>query len=245
MRTVSIRALWFSRVGLTALAGLLPAVSLQCVPIVSELGGTRPPPDINGDGRIPVDATRPDSPPSPDASQTMVFDVTVEASSLSISGITIDATLTVVMNQAASDGEAGPTYSEVTLRDTFNSFGGGSQDVGISGGIFLTAKADVGGTAGGFFTLSETPDGKLSGTLAAGGNSQGNPNLFVLQPEGTIFEPGVVGITYEVSAGSRFDFQIDGDQVSGELNLTGTPVDGPGDVENYIGVITGRAVNPP
>jgi hypothetical protein len=208
-----------------------------CFPVPSDLGGTRPPPDINGDGAIgeepPVEP--PENGDGNGDGESMVFDVALSAVSRNVSGITMDATLTVVLNEAEDIASVG----EVTLRDTENTFNG-TETVGTVGGVFLTAFEGTGpGGAPSFFDLAVGGDGTVTAEFVTAGDRSSNVNVFIL-PEGEVFRRGEVGVTFQVQAGSTFSFLIAGDRVTGELDLNGIPVSTTGIFDFYIGSFEGE-----
>lgn len=217
------------RTSLRLLVVVLPcpvwALTAACVPVESNLGGTRPPPTVDGGDA----GAENDGGGVADAARTMVFDVVIEASSLAVDGISIEATLTVVTD------EGDLSIETVTLRDTVNNFADTSAATGIAGGIFLTASAEprIGGSD---FVLSLGDDGSVSAVFSS---AAGTPGLFVLQSEGSSFDPGAIGETYLVQTDSRFGFRIDGNLVSGTIDLIGVSISGLGTVDVYTGTFTG------
>jgi hypothetical protein len=203
-----------------------------CIPVPSDLGGTRPPPDINGDGAVGEEP--PVEPPGDGDGETMVFDVAISAVSRNVSGITMDATLTVALDEA----EDIASVNEVGLRDTENTFNG-TETVGTVGGVFLTAFEGTGpGGAPSFFDLAVGGDGTVTAEFVTVGDHSSNPNVFIL-PEGDVFRRGEVGVTFQVQDGSSFNFRIDGDRVTGELDLNGIPVSTTGIFDFYVGTFEG------
>lgn len=214
----------------TIVTGLPLVLTTACVPVDSSLGGTRPPPTVDGGDT--------DAGNNPDAvtvtDRTMVFDIIVEASSLAVDGITIGATLTVLTD------DDGLSIASVTLRDTVNNFLDTSAATGIAGGVLLTASAEpFGGRSD--FALSVADDGSL---LAVFSSAAGVPGLFVLQTEGFAFDPGAIGETYQVQTDSSFGFRIDGGVVAGTINLNGVSISGLGTVDVYTGTFTGSLRSP-
>lgn len=201
-----------------------------CVPVPSDRGGSIRPPTINGDGVPPAFVGNLDNGGGTGIDTVMVFDVRVEATSLDIGGIVIDALLTVVADNAADANQV--PFTEVTLRDTVND---SNDQVGVAGGIFLEAEP---ASAGGFFSLHQDDEGNVVAEFSGTGRGT-NLNRFILPEGGITFVPGVIGITYQVEPGSRFSFIISGDRVSGTLALTGTPITGPGTIDVYNGTFTG------
>lgn len=206
-----------------------------CIPIDTDLGGSRPPPSIPDAGIIPI-IDDPTDPNEMGDNAPLVFDVTIVASSLTVIGIVIEATLTAVPSEEQTENA---TFTQVTLRDTVNEFDGTGQTTGLNGGIFLSAAAVTPLVGGAVFELSTDETGTVSGEFRSAAASATNPNLFILQGGGQVFEPGIIGITYEIGAGSRFSFRIDGDQVTGQLDLSGTPVNEAGGLQTYIGEFSG------
>ncbi len=222
---------WSAVVAATTALG---CVVWGCVPVPSDRGGTLPPPII--DGEIP-----PEFNPGADLGGesgldddgVQMFDVTIEAVSLFVTGITMDAVLTLVPD---SDTGAGETpLARVTLQDTVND---PSETVGITGGILLTAVAGSSGSSGGAFELREEEDGSVTALLVGAGGGE-VMNRFILSEGGASFQPGLLGVTYQVESGSSFRFRIDGDRVSGEIDLSGSPVTEFGGSEVYIGTFSG------
>ena len=214
----------------TALVAALCTMCPACVPVPSDRGGSIPPPTINGDGGPPALVGNLDNDAGTGIDTVMVFDVRVEATSLDIGGITIDALLTVAADNAVDASQA--PFTEVTLQDTVND---PNDQVGVVGGIFLEAGP---ASTGGFFSLHQDDEGIVVAEFSGTGRGT-NPNRFILPEGGITFVPGVIGITYQVEPGSRFSFIISGDGVSGTLALTGTPITGPGTIDVYNGTFTG------
>lgn len=214
----------------TVLPCLPWALTAACTPVESNLGGTRPPPVINDSD---AGAANGDDGLSGEP-RTMVFDVVIEASSLTVDGIAVEATLTVVTD------EGDLSIQSATLRDTANNFQDSSAPTGIAGGIFLSASAVPRGD-GSEFTLSVADDGSV---VAVFSSSAGVPGLFVLQSEGSAFDPGAIGDAYPVQAVSSFGFRIDGNVVAGTMDLNGVSISGAGGVEVYNGTFTGSLRSP-
>ena len=209
---------------------LVWALTTACIPVESNLGGTRPPPTVDGGDTGAADV----GDGVADVGRTMVFDVVVEASSLAVDGIAIEATLTVVTD------EGDLSIETVTLRDTVNNFEDTSAATGIAGGILLTASAEP-RTGGSDFVLSVGDDGSV---LAVFSSAAGTPGLFVLQSEALAFDPGAIGETYQVQTDSSFGFRIDGNVVAGTIDLNGVSISGIGDVDVYIGTFSGSLRSP-
>jgi len=214
---------------LARVIGLAAWLCGGCVPIDSELGGTRPPPDVNGDGSNGLPTEPP--PPETDA-DVLVFDVTISAVSRNVSGISVNGTLTV------DRGDDDLAFDEITLRDDENTFDG-EATVGTSGGLFVTASGTAGEpSAESFFELSVGDDGTVQADFADPGDAS-NPNVFILQEESGAFQPGQIGVTFRIQSGSDFSFRIDGQDVSGQINLNGVPARTGGVVDFYVGTFTG------
>ena len=158
----------------------------------------------------------------------------VRASSLTVDGIVVDATLTVMTD------ENDLSIESATLRDIVNNFEDTSATTGIAGGILLTASAEPRSGAN-EFALSVADDGSVLAVFSA---AAGTPGIFVLQSEGTAFDPGAIGDTYQVQADSSFGFRIDGNVVAGTIDLNGVPISGTGVADVYTGTFTGSLRSP-
>ena len=215
---------WISLLGVLVAGG--------CIPVPSELGGTIPPPDINGDGSV---GEEPEPPIDGDNGETMVFDVSISAASRNVANMTMDATLTVVLSEAGNI----ESIEEATLRDTENTFNG-TETVGTVGGVFVTAFEGVDeGPVASFFDLSVEADGTVTAQYTASGAGSSDPNVFIL-PDGDTFRPGEIGVTYRLQTASSYSFRIEGDSVSGELDLNGTPASTAGTSDFYMGTFEGQ-----
>jgi len=221
---------------LVAVAMCCPAsLMTACIPIESDLGGSRPPPTIDDGGG---DGSENDGGGAGPTEQTTVFDVVVEASSLAVDGIAIEATLTLVSSVTTDDDN--PLIERATLRDVANDFEDASATSGIAGGIILTASNEP-PADGSEFNLSVADDGFVSALL---NSAAGTPGLFVLQVDDGAFDPGAIGDVYQVQAGSSFGFRIDGNVVSGTIDLNGVPVTNIGNADVYTGTFTGSLRSP-
>ena len=177
---------WVSLLGVLVAGG--------CIPVPSELGGTIPPPDINGDGSVGEE-------PEPTGNIESI--------------------------------------EEATLRDTENTFNG-TETVGTVGGVFVTAFEGVDeGPVASFFDLSVEADGTVTAQYTASGGGSSDPNVFIL-PDGDTFRPGEIGVTYRLQTASSYSFRIEGDSVSGELDLNGTPASTAGTSDFYMGTFEGQ-----
>lgn len=209
-----------------------------CIPREPTAPGTRPPPPVDPGG-IGNANQNDNSGSGGEPTRTQVFDIRVSASSLEVSGIGIGGTLTVVFRVDPATGIE--TLDEITLADDLNDFDGSTGDFGISGGVFVTTAAETGSRGGGFFDVEQAAGGTVTMDFRAEGRTGENPNRFILQADGIIFEPGVVGVTYEVGSPSRVTFRIDGRDVQGILALRGTPINDLGSLDTYSGSFNGTA----
>ncbi len=220
------------RLGVCAIAGC--ALALACIPVDAPNGGTIPPPPItadppaggdNGGGESGGDG----SGGGGDTGVT-VFDINVQATSLEIADISIAATLTLT----ASDGNSEIPFSDVTIQDTINDF---TDTTGFSGGLLLTTEPASPLSSGSrFFRL--VTDGDILRVESQPGSGE-NPNRFILQSTGTLFDPTILGISYNTEPGSFFTIEINGDSVMGEINLNGIPFNESADTNTYIGTYSG------
>ena len=110
-----------------------------------------------------------------------------------------------------------------------------NEQIGVAGGVFLTAGTEL---AGGFFVLEQNDGSSVVVDFSSTGSGP-NPNRFILPNGSDTFVPGLIGVTYQVESGSQFSFVIRGDEVSGVLNLIGTPITAPGAVDLYNGTFSG------
>lgn len=219
--------------GFVFAVGLVLTPHIGCVPAPSDNGGSIPPPVI--DDRPPP-VFNPNSNSNPPDAATLVFDVTIRATSLFLAGISIDGALSLTVNQGAN--AASVPFTAAVLRDNVNDPTSG---VGLSGGVFLTAAAGVGISGDATFELGEADnDGTVTATFSRQQTGE-DQNRFILAAGGLTFEPGVIGVSYAVQSGSTFTFRVDGDTVDGTLNLSGAPINEAGPTEVYTGTFSGRA----
>jgi hypothetical protein len=213
-------------------------VGLSCIPLDSGGGGSIPPPPINED------------PPPANGGNgnggngngggstptvTAAYDVTVQASSLEVSGINIDATLTLMFD---AESELSPSaIVDASLQDDVNN---PSDTIGLAGGVFVTTEASSPlSSTSRFFELS-TSGGVIRADFTQGTGD--NPNRFILQRGGTVFDPSTTGVSYIVGSGSFFTVELsaDGQTVRGDINLSGAPVNEPATTDTYVGSYSGR-----
>ncbi len=217
------RVLYAASLALTCVPGL------RCVPVPSDQGGSIPPPTLDGGGGASdFDPNFNLNSDGPAGGDTLVFAVSIDAHSLLISGIVIDAELTVARGEDAF-GEV--AYTSASLVDSQNT---SIADVGIVGGLSLSATS---GSASSFDLTTGADGGAFAVFRADVGGA--NPNRFVL-PEGLqVFLSGTIGTTYEVQSGSQFSFVIDGDLVTGDLALRGVPIGSFSGSDVYEGTFRG------
>ena len=99
-------------------------------------------------------------------------------------------------------------------------------------------EADEGGVAS-FFDLTVAANGTVTAEYTASGGGSSDPNVFIL-PDGGTFRPGEIGVTYQLQTVSSYSFLIEGDSVSGELDLNGTPASTAGTSDFYMGTFEGQ-----
>ncbi len=213
-------------IGRWSIVGVLATLSIGCIPSPDNAGGTIPPPQIDDNVPPGFDGGGGGGGDPPPVGQT-TFDVTIDASSLMIGGITVEAVLT--LNTVAGGNVEVTRFS---LADTVNETGA---TFGFSGGISLVSSA--GGTD--FFTISNTGNGRVSATIRPTSSSGDESNLFIVQEGSGAFNPGAMGLGHSVQAGSLVTFSIDGNNVTGTLDLTGTPINSAGGTEVYVGTFSG------
>lgn len=215
-------------IGRWLLLSVVILTSAGCVPLPSDAGGSIPPPEI--DTNVPP-GTNPGNGGGGDdgfAGQS-IFDVTINASSLMIGGIAVEAELMVNTVQMI-DGTTRVTG--FSLRDTVNDPGA---TFGLSGGISLISTD--GGTE--FFTVTDSGNGDVTATFRSTSGASDESNVFIVQDGGGAFNPGEMGIGYAVQAGSSVSFSINGSSVTGMLDLTGTPINTTGGSDVYVGTFAG------
>ncbi len=209
-------------------AAILCLMVAGCVPLPDEAGGTIPPPEI--DTNVPPGSDPGDGDGGGGGSiGSGVFDVTIEAASLAIGGIAVEAVLTVVTEEQAN-GTA--VVTEFTLRDTVNDPGA---TFGLSGGISLVSMLN--GIE--LFTINDAGGGNVTASLRPTSGTTDGANIFIVQEGGGPFNPGELGVGYAVQSGSTLTFSINGTNVTGTLDLSGTPINTTGNAEVYVGTFAG------
>lgn len=212
---------------LTACTVTLAAAA--CIPVEDGLGTLTPippggqPPDFNVNTNADADTD----------AQFLRFDVQISAQSNAVSGVNIAGLVVIELDENS-------TLRAITISDTLS---GALQENPLSGRLFLTTADTTGLILGGtFFDLTVTQSGGVIESVAAefAGSNIGsvNPNGFVLQADG-LFEPGRLGVSYELVTPSRFTLVLDGRSISGELDLAGIPTNAAGQPEHYEGTFTG------
>ncbi len=212
-----------------AARAIICALALTCGACIPVDGGPGTPFQLPPTGNPPVfdpDGNGGDEP----SSAGLVFDVRISAQSDAVSGIDVDATLSIELN---SDG----TPRQITLDDGLN---GTFEDNPVSGRIQLTTSVGGGLLLGGdFFDLRVESDGTVTAEFVVGGDLADILNGFALQGDEGVFEPGAPAIAYELVTPSSFTYGISGDSVTGRLDLTGVPVNAASQLEHLHGTFDG------
>lgn len=213
-----------------ALRAIICALALTCGACIPVDGGPGTPFQLPPTSNPPVFDPNTNGDDEPSAA-ALVFDVRISAESDAVSGIDVDATLSIELN---SDG----TPRQITLDDGLN---GTFEDNPVSGRIQLTTSAGGGlRLAGDFFDLRVESDGTVTAEFVGGGDVADILNGFALQGDEGVFEPGTaLAIAYELVTPSIFTYRISGDSVTGRLDLTGVPINAVGQFEHLHGTFDG------
>jgi hypothetical protein len=214
-----------NRLVLMVLVSACAAGAPGCMQVPPSSGGSVQPPQIDDD--LPTDTSMPAD--SVDDSETVVFDITIQAASFDQFGIVIDATLTLVVG---ADGDT--PFSDMTIADLVND---PEDDIGLAGGLFLTTKSASTTSETSRFVLSQADDGEyIAVFMDIGGD---HLNRFILQTNSETFIPGAIGVTFRVETGSRITFRIDGNQIGGRIDLDGVPDNEPTSTDSLTGTFFG------